>query len=266
MSPKTGSRQIDNRLGLLLQTAHREAQIGSAGVKIPPLAMESVGADTRFQEIRSGVALVLVGIMFMLIMGTPMMVAMGVVEEKGSRIVEILLTSVRPWQLLGGKILGIGAVGMINLSAVLAAGLTGALVSGLAVGFPPGMTGIVAGVLVWFILGYLHRALKAGVRGFIPKDASAEELAAAIRKVYVGGRYLDPDMAVEAMTAGENALTDRECAVLALAAEGASVAQIAQALHLTEGTVRNYVSNAITKLGAGNRITAIRVARDMGWI
>ncbi|WP_067174228.1 response regulator transcription factor [Microtetraspora niveoalba] len=114
--------------------------------------------------------------------------------------------------------------------------------------------------------GYLRRALAAGVRGFVPKDASAEELARAIRKVHAGGRYLDPEMAAAAMTAGDNPLTERERDALALAAKGASVAQIAASLHLTEGTVRNYLSNAISKLGAGNRITAIRAAQDMGWI
>ncbi|GIH27089.1 DNA-binding response regulator [Acrocarpospora phusangensis] len=114
--------------------------------------------------------------------------------------------------------------------------------------------------------GYLRRALAAGVRGFIPKDAPAEELAAAIRKVHAGGRYLDPEMAASAMMAGESPLSDRERDALALAAGGASVGEIAATLHLTEGTVRNYLSNAITKLGAGNRITAIRAAQDMGWI
>jgi two-component system response regulator DesR len=114
--------------------------------------------------------------------------------------------------------------------------------------------------------GYLRRALAAGARGFIPKDAPADELAAAIRKVHAGGRYLDPEMAASAMMAGESPLTDRERDALALAAGGASVSEIATTLHLTEGTVRNYLSNAIAKLGAGNRITAIRAAQDMGWI
>ncbi|ADG87631.1 response regulator transcription factor [Thermobispora bispora] len=114
--------------------------------------------------------------------------------------------------------------------------------------------------------GYLRRALAAGVRGFIPKDAPAEQLAEAIRKVHAGGRYLDPELAALAMTAGDCPLTQRERDALKLAAEGATVAEIAAAIHLSEGTVRNYLSNAITKLGAGNRITAIRVAREMGWI
>ncbi|MEU7001309.1 response regulator transcription factor [Nonomuraea sp. NPDC046570] len=114
--------------------------------------------------------------------------------------------------------------------------------------------------------GYLRRALAAGVRGFIPKDASASELAAAVRKVHAGGRYLDAEMAASAMMAGESPLTERERHALALAASGASVGEISAALHLTEGTVRNYLSSAITKLGASNRITAIQTARDMGWL
>ncbi|MEU4538369.1 response regulator transcription factor [Streptosporangium sp. NPDC023825] len=114
--------------------------------------------------------------------------------------------------------------------------------------------------------GHLRRALAAGVRGFIPKDASADELATAIRKVHAGGRYLDPEMAASAMMAGENPLTERERGALELAAQGASVAEIAAALHLTQGTVRNYLSSAITKLGATNRITAIRSAQQKGWL
>ncbi|MEU8384636.1 response regulator transcription factor [Streptosporangium sp. NPDC048865] len=114
--------------------------------------------------------------------------------------------------------------------------------------------------------GHLRRALAAGVRGFIPKDASADELATAIRKVHEGGRYLDPEMAASAMMAGESPLTERERGALALAAQGASVAEIAVALHLTQGTVRNYLSSAITKLGATNRITAIRAAQQKGWL
>ncbi|SNT44955.1 two component transcriptional regulator, LuxR family [Streptosporangium subroseum] len=114
--------------------------------------------------------------------------------------------------------------------------------------------------------GYLRRALAAGVRGFIPKDASVDELAAAIRRVHSGGRYLDAEMAASAMMAGESPLTERERGALALAAQGAPVGEIAASLHLTEGTVRNYLSSAITKLGATNRINAIRAAQEKGWL
>ncbi|WP_430790685.1 response regulator [Actinoplanes sp. G11-F43] len=114
--------------------------------------------------------------------------------------------------------------------------------------------------------GYLRRAIAAGVRGFIPKDSSSAELAAAIRKIHSGGRYLDPELAASAMMAGESPLTDRERDALALAASGASVAEIAARLHLSEGTVRNYLSNAMTKMNAPNRLTAINQAQRMGWI
>lgn len=114
--------------------------------------------------------------------------------------------------------------------------------------------------------GYLRRAMAAGVSGFLGKDASAEELAMAIRKVMAGGRYLDAELAAAAMAAGDSPLTDRERDALRLAADGYTIARIAGELHLTEGTVRNYLSSAMTKLGAANRIAAIRTAQEMGWL
>lgn len=114
--------------------------------------------------------------------------------------------------------------------------------------------------------GHLRRALAAGARGFLGKDASADELATAIRRVHAGGRYVDADLAATAMTAGDSPLTDREREALLLADRGAGVAEIAATLHLAEGTVRNYLSNAITKLNARNRLEAIRTAQRMGWL
>ncbi|SDJ61077.1 ABC transporter permease [Nonomuraea jiangxiensis] len=146
--------EIDPQLGVLLQSVNKETKLGAAGVSIPPLQMQSVGADTRYEAARAGIAVVLVLLLFMLLMGQVMMVAMGVVEEKGSRIVEILLSTVRPWQLLGGKIIGLGVLGLINLVTIAVVGLAAAMVSGLAADFPPGIPGLLAGVLVWFILGY----------------------------------------------------------------------------------------------------------------
>ncbi|MGH8908208.1 MAG: response regulator [Egibacteraceae bacterium] len=113
--------------------------------------------------------------------------------------------------------------------------------------------------------GYLRRALSAGARGFLGKDAPVDQLAGAIRKVHAGGRYIDTELAT-AMTTGDNPLTDRESDVLRAAATGASVAAIAASLHLSEGTVRNYLSSAITKTGAANRLSAILTAQDMGWL
>ncbi|NAS24160.1 ABC transporter permease [Herbidospora sp. NEAU-GS84] len=154
--------EIDDELGLLLQSANREAQIGAAGVTVTPLQVQSVGADTRYEAARQGIANVVVLLLFFMIISAVMTVAMGVVEEKGSRIVEILLISIRPWQLLGGKILGLGVVGFINLVAVVAAGLVGAFLSGFAADFPPGMAGIVVNAVVWWILGYAFFAVLAG--------------------------------------------------------------------------------------------------------
>ncbi|MGN9782904.1 response regulator transcription factor [Nonomuraea sp. ZG12] len=114
--------------------------------------------------------------------------------------------------------------------------------------------------------GYLRRAMAAGVSGFLGKDASAEELAMAIRKVQSGGRYLDAELAAAAMAAGDSPLTDRERDALRLAGDGHTIARIAADLHLTEGTVRNYLSNAMTKLNAQNRLEAIRTAQRMGWL
>ncbi|MCA2220127.1 response regulator transcription factor [Nonomuraea aurantiaca] len=114
--------------------------------------------------------------------------------------------------------------------------------------------------------GYLRRAMAAGVSGFLGKDASAEELAMAIRKVQSGGRYLDAELAAAAMAAGDSPLTDRERDALQLAADGATIIRIAAELHLTEGTVRNYLSSAMTKLNAQNRLEAIRTAQRMGWL
>jgi two-component system, NarL family, response regulator DesR len=113
--------------------------------------------------------------------------------------------------------------------------------------------------------GYLRRALDAGVVGYLLKDAPAKELAEALRLVHAGGRAIDPTLATEAW--GESdPLTDRERSVLRLASEGKTSGEIAELLHLSEGTVRNYLSEAINKLGANNRIEAARLARDKGWL
>ncbi|MDL4820015.1 response regulator transcription factor [Actinomadura opuntiae] len=114
--------------------------------------------------------------------------------------------------------------------------------------------------------GYLRRAMAAGVRGFVAKDAPTQELAAAIRKVHEGGRYLDAELAATAMAAGDNPLTEREREILRLTGAGTETARIAALLHLSEGTVRNYLSTAMSKLGEGSRFAAVRAAQEMGWI
>lgn len=113
--------------------------------------------------------------------------------------------------------------------------------------------------------GYLRRALDAGASGYLLKDAPAADLAAAVRRVYGGGRAVDPELAAEAW--GEpDPLTDRERVCLRLAGQGRTSPEIAAELGLSVGTVRNYLSEAIGKLGAGNRVEAARLAREKGWL
>lgn len=113
--------------------------------------------------------------------------------------------------------------------------------------------------------GYLRRALDAGVRGYLLKDAPAGKLAQAIRMVHSGGKAIDPDLATEAW-GEDDPLSERERQVLRLASEGRTGAEIAESIHLSEGTVRNYLSEAIRKLGAANRVEAARIARQKGWL
>jgi two-component system, NarL family, response regulator DesR len=113
--------------------------------------------------------------------------------------------------------------------------------------------------------GYLRRALDAGASGYLLKDSPAEELANAVRRVHQGGRAIDSELAREAWIE-RDPLNDRERQVLRLASEGTSTGAIAASLGLSEGTVRNYLSDAISKLGASNRVEAARTARTKGWL
>jgi two-component system, NarL family, response regulator DesR len=144
----------------------------------------------------------------------------------------------------------------------------------------PGMDGITAAARIREIVpackvlilttfgrpGYLRGAMDAGAVGFLVKDAPASELAEAIRRAMRGERVIDPDLAMAALSGGPNPLTDRQREVLRLSLGGASIAEMAQALFLSEGTVRNYLSEAISKLAARNRIDAARIAEDRGWL
>ena len=114
--------------------------------------------------------------------------------------------------------------------------------------------------------GYLRRALEAGARGYLLKDRPATELAEAIRRVHAGLRYVDPALAAEAWSADDDPLSDRERQILQRAGDGRSSLEIATELRLSEGTVRNYLSEAIAKLGAANRVDAARIARTRGWL
>jgi two-component system, NarL family, response regulator DesR len=114
--------------------------------------------------------------------------------------------------------------------------------------------------------GYLRRALDAGAKGYLLKDRPAKELAEAVRRVHRGLRVVDPELAAEAWDSGPDPLTERERQILWRAGEGKSSLEIAEELHLSEGTVRNYLSEAIRKLDAANRIDAARIARAKGWL
>jgi two-component system, NarL family, response regulator DesR len=114
--------------------------------------------------------------------------------------------------------------------------------------------------------GYLRSAMEAGADAFLVKDAPAAQLAEAVRKVLAGERVIDPTLAVAALAEGANPLTDREREILRAAADGSTNAELAAALHLSQGTVRNYLSTAIQKLAARNRAEAVRIAREKGWL
>jgi two-component system response regulator DesR len=114
--------------------------------------------------------------------------------------------------------------------------------------------------------GYLRRAMESGAVGFLLKDAPAAQLATAIRRALAGERIVDPTLASAALSDGNNPLTEREREALAAASHGASIAEIAASLYLSEGTVRNYLSMAIQKLGAQNRVEAAHIAEQKGWL
>lgn len=144
----------------------------------------------------------------------------------------------------------------------------------------PGMTGIEAAAQLTAQLprvkvvvlttfgrpGYLRTAMEAGAHAFLVKDAPAAQLAAAVRKVLTGERVIDPTLAAAALAEGANPLTDRERDVLRVAANGSTNAEIAAALQLSQGTVRNYLSTAIQKLATRNRTEAARTAHEKGWL
>jgi two-component system response regulator DesR len=114
--------------------------------------------------------------------------------------------------------------------------------------------------------GYLRQAMESGAVGFLLKDAPANQLAVAIRRVMVGERVVDPDLALSALSDGDNPLTARERDVLRASLDGASIADIAIQFYLSEGTIRNHISTAIQKLNARNRMEAAHLAREKGWL
>ncbi|MGD0556229.1 MAG: response regulator transcription factor [Streptosporangiaceae bacterium] len=114
--------------------------------------------------------------------------------------------------------------------------------------------------------GFLRRAMESGVSGFLVKDSPADKLAATIRKVLAGQKVIDPDLAAAALAEGDSPLTQRERDVLNASKNGATIAEIASSLYLSEGTVRNYLSSCIQKTSARNRAEALRIAEQHGWL
>ncbi|MDA8355683.1 MAG: response regulator transcription factor [Actinomycetota bacterium] len=114
--------------------------------------------------------------------------------------------------------------------------------------------------------GFLRRAMDSGASGYLLKDRPSRELAAAIRRALAGDTVVDPELALAALTAGDNPLTPKELEVLCAARDQATVADIAEVLHLSGGTVKNHLSVVINKLGARNRSDAVRIAQDQGWL
>lgn len=144
----------------------------------------------------------------------------------------------------------------------------------------PGMDGLTAAeqlrerlpdckVLILTVLGkpaHLRRALAAGVSGFLIKDAPSDELISAVRRVAAGEQAVDSHLALAALREAENPLSPRETEILRMCAAGADSADIAAELFLSQGTVRNYLTSAVTKLGARNRVDAVRIAAEAGWL
>ncbi len=157
---------LDAGLGFTLRGAYQAQQVSQAGLQLRDLTMEQIGStDTETDQARSAIATLVTIVMFMIIIFTSIYVAMGVVEEKGSRIVELLLVSVRPWQLLGGKIAGLVALGLANMAVIAVAGLVVVGATGQTGTMPPELTGIIVSSVLWFLLASVFYAALAAMFG-----------------------------------------------------------------------------------------------------
>jgi ABC-type Na+ efflux pump, permease component len=140
-------------------------------MRVTPLSTVSLNGDSADAGFRVGLATVTVVLLFLLLIQTATMVAMGVVEEKGSRIVEILLASLRPWQLLAGKTIGLGVLGLIQITLIAVIGLAAARSSGTLPELPEGTYGVVAGAVMWFVLGYaFYAVLHAAIASLVSRQ------------------------------------------------------------------------------------------------
>jgi two-component system response regulator DesR len=181
-----------------------------------------------------------------------------------------LLAIERDLEVVGQAADGVEALALVRTRAphVLVADIEMPRLTGLELAAAVRRDGLPCRVIVLTTFaraGYLRRALDAGAAGYLLKDAPSAQLADAVRRVHAGGRVIDPTLAVEAWSEPDP-LTDRERQVLRLAAEGLAGPEIADQLRLSEGTVRNYLSEAISKLGARNRVEAARIAQQKGWL
>jgi ABC-2 type transport system permease protein len=182
---------VDQGLSVVLDTVHRmvatEENLTSAGLdpakvgqaqQVRPMTEVTLNGSGEDATVRSGIAMIIVIILFMLLIQVCTWVAMGVVEEKSSRIVEILLTVVRPWQLLAGKTIGIGVLGLSQLVVIAGVGLAAAQITGAVPRLPDGTYGLVAGVVVWFLLGYaFYAAMFAAIASLVSRQ---EELSGVL--------------------------------------------------------------------------------------
>ncbi|GAA3825493.1 ABC transporter permease [Sphaerisporangium flaviroseum] len=182
---------VGSGLSVFLDTAHRmvatEVNLASAGLdpakvgqaqQVPPMKEVTLNGSGEDATIRSAIAMTIVVILFMLLIQVCTWVAMGVVEEKGSRIVEILLTAVRPWQLLAGKTIGLGLLGLSQIVVIAVVGLAAAQITGAVPRLPDGTYGVVASAIVWFLLGYaFYSAMFAAIASLVTRQ---EELSGVL--------------------------------------------------------------------------------------
>ncbi|MEV7967159.1 ABC transporter permease [Sphaerisporangium sp. NPDC088356] len=182
---------VGRGLSVILDTAHRmvatEENLTAAGLdpakvgqaqQVRPMKEVTLNGSGEDATVRTVIAVTIVVILFMLLMQICTWVAMGVVEEKGSRIVEILLTAVRPWQLLAGKVIGLGVLGLSQILVIAAVGLVAAQVTGAVPELPDGTYGVVAGAIVWFLLGYaFYAAMYAAIASLVSRQ---EELSGVL--------------------------------------------------------------------------------------
>lgn len=196
--------ELDAGLVQLLQTAHRavavEQRLRLAGIDpqqveqalaVPPLEQVGVGEASEDASTRRLLAVVVVILMFMLIYLPAVYVAMGVVEEKSSRVVELLLSAIRPWQLLAGKIIGIGLLGLIQLAVIVTVGVGAAAATGVLADLPSGLGGVVAGTFVWFLLGYAFFSAAAAACGaLVSRQEEVNGVLTPLTMVVMAGYFV----------------------------------------------------------------------------